>query len=121
MNQPTQQTYADTRQGQQMKAALAIAKMSQHELPDIGHWLISDKDARVRGMIAYSHHDRLAALTEWATFVGAARPQLTWPKDVNGLTRVSAQGTYRSVPVEIWFDAGPMEIAEIEKNLRGAS
>src|ERR671914_247041 len=62
----TEETYADTRQGRQAKAALAIAKMSEHQLPEIAHWMIRH-DLSVSGSIR-SYIDPFGALRLAAVF-----------------------------------------------------
>ena len=112
----TEETYADTRQGRQAKAALAIAKMSEHQLPEIAHWMIRH-DLSVSGSIR-SYIDPFGALREWAAFLAPRQgeplqPQFTPPPEDSGTWRVSVHGTYRDVPVEIYFLALDSDAAEI--------
>ena len=79
--------HADTRQGRQAKVALAIAKVCEHQLPEIAHWLIGH-DMTVTGKLsAIVHRAPLAALEEWADFFArdGVRPQIDLvPVDEHG-------------------------------------
>lgn len=118
VSHPNGIVHADTRQGRQATAALAIAKMCEHQLPEIGHWVIGH-DLTIRGTLRVNTVDPLAALTEWAVFIargehGVPHPVVTSPMDGVTYSRVSVHGVSHGVPVEICFDASPDQVAELD-------
>jgi hypothetical protein len=117
MNHTIDLPHAETRQGRQLAAALVIAKMCEHQLPDISHWMIRH-DLTISGMITSALDDPFAALCEWAVFIARdddapPRPKLTTPKHGIRPSRVSVAAAYRGVPVEIWYDATERQLAAI--------
>jgi hypothetical protein len=113
MNQPTQPTYADTRQGRQMKAALAIAKLSEHQLPEIYAWRI-EPDGSIDGMLRYSG-DVDDALAAWSLFLGHgdAIPAPVVVAYSTGAGCVEIRSTYRHVAIRIWYGIGREDVARL--------
>ncbi len=115
MNKPIEAPHAETRQGKQMVAAIAIAKACEHGLPEIHHWAI-DRDQQVRGMVRIT--DRwLADLTAWAEFLAPAKDRIPQPKierakDMSG-SNVAVTGTCHGVRFTIYHLASKNDIARL--------
>jgi hypothetical protein len=114
--------HADTWQGKQMRAALAIAKACEHGLPDIHHWII-DGDRGVRGMVRATDH-WLADLTAWAEFIAPARDKIPQPHvrqdRSSAVPSVEVAGTCHGVHITIYHPATKSELAQLRAGRRAS-
>lgn len=113
MPNPIEAPHADTRQGRQMTAAIAIAKACEHGLPDIHHWII-DRDQVVKGMV---HSDRwLANLTAWAEYLAPDKDHVPQPRvnrsRTGAMATVEVTGVCHGVAFRVYHTATTGELAE---------
>ena len=107
--------HADTVQGRQMVAAIAVAKALEHNLPEVTHWIITT-DQAVRGMLK-PQIAWLARLHEWAHFLAPVngeppRPCIKRRVGSHG-ANVEVTSTYRGVPFCIYHMASTAELKEL--------